>query len=653
MKEVFKKYIAIITICTLLLGQTRQVYAQAITPSVSPTATETTASPTQQPDPSIAVQPSVSPTISQEPSIVPTESTSDLPTFQTASADQSPAPTQALSEPVKENTVTLHESTTLAEVANNEGSTYIVTDDATNSSVVSTEANTNISTAVVPENSTSVSSQSSTSITQTNSANVENNLEQSSTTGNNSAASNNGDTTIKTGNANTSATAITSVNTNVDGVMVSEFNIVEDHTGDIVLSPEAFLVNCVSGCTASNGQTTQEAHDVTQANTATVTNNLNLSADSGNNIASFNDGDATITTGDATVSANALVFANNNISGNVIYGVVNIYGKLTGDIILPEFAATDTHQDIVQTPQTLTQQNDATIVNNVTIDANTGSNETNRNDGNASIETGEVTSDVNILTIANNNITNGVWWLVLINEAGNWVGRLVGSDGTHMAASQGTAFALGSDGQMVADNTVSQTNNATLHNNLTLSANTGNNKANGNNGNSKIVTGDVNIVANVVNFVNNNIVGNGKLVVTVINVFGPWVGNFYDPEHKKETPSQENTSENQPTIPHIAANNTISNGSAESGPTVTSYPSISVSPTPKTTKRTRPYNKTYKAETVIAGVSIAPDADKLLAVAGKDTKKISINFAWLLLLLPIMGLVYLSRKYFLRGTKKM
>src|SRR5690606_28208657 len=89
-----------------------------------------------------------------------------------------------------------------------------------------------------------------------------------------------------------------------------------------------------------------------------------------------------------------------------------------------------------------------------------------------------------------------------------------------------------------SDTTTTQTNDANIHNNLNLSANTGGNDAKFNTGgDSNIVTGDATIIANIVNFVNNNIVGDGKLVVTVVNVFGSWVGDLITPGQSKNTAS--------------------------------------------------------------------------------------------------------------------
>ena len=118
----------------------------------------------------------------------------------------------------------------------------------------------------------------------------------------------------------------------------------------------------------------------------------------------------------------------------------------------------------------------------------------------------------------------------------------------------GTEFAINENGEITAinsangsgsannasvnqsnNNTIVQTNNANIVNNVNLSANTGGNTASNNTGgDSSIKTGDAKIVANIVNFVNNNIIGNGRLFVTVVNVFGSWMGDFVTPGTHKE-----------------------------------------------------------------------------------------------------------------------
>ena len=173
---------------------------------------------------------------------------------------------------------------------------------------------------------------------QDNSAVVTSNLNQTTSTGDNSASGNVGDSQISTGDANTSGTVITAVNTNIEGIGIAEFSVVDDQVGDIVLD---FAAGCIYGCgeeslTAQNiGNGSDSSNDASidtttnnltvQTNDALIESNLNLSSDSGGNTADENTGGSSeITTGDANVAGNALTFANNNLSGGTYFNFVYI-----------------------------------------------------------------------------------------------------------------------------------------------------------------------------------------------------------------------------------------------------------------------------------------------------------------------------------------
>src|SRR5690606_9295768 len=112
-------------------------------------------------------------------------------------------------------------------------------------------------------------------------------------------------------------------------------------------------------------------------------------------------------------------------------------------------------------------------------------------------------------------------------------------------------------------NSTTQTNTANINNSLDLSANTGNNDTSFNTGgDSNITTGDATIIANIVNFVNNNIVGDGKLVVTVVNVFGSWLGDLVTPGSEKETDLAQAPKEN--TTAHIGGSSSHKGDSSHS-----------------------------------------------------------------------------------------
>lgn len=444
-------------------------------------------------------------------------------------------------------------------------------------------------------NSAAIDTSNSSDKIQINNADVANGVGLDAVSGQNDASHNVGDSSVITGDSNATATVINGVNTNIDGVEVVQFNIDDTHTGDIVLAfPEntsscsATICNSQGNASAQNtgngagsdnnaNINSDNENNVFQVNDADVVNDVILVADSGHNDVSYNTGgDSYVETGDANAVATVGNFVNNNISqaGEVLIAVVNIFGDLIGNILLPEStlaengsgsggttvanvgngANSDNNAGVdISNTGLVDQNNNANVGNNINVAATTGDNSAENNtagfsSGDNVIETGDASIDVNVVTIANNNVLDGAtWWLVFVNDAsGNWVGKIMGApDGANMAGSAGTEFVVNPDGSVVAkntgngagsdnnsqvsntnSNTISQNNNANITNNITLAANSGHNDASYNTGGSSTVkTGDANVMANIINFVNNNFVG-GKVVVSVVNVFGNWFGSF-------------------------------------------------------------------------------------------------------------------------------
>lgn len=545
---------------------------------------------------------------------------------------------------------------------------------------------------------------------QDNSAKVVNDLNQTSNTGNNSASKNVGNSSIETGDANTTGTIVNAVNTNVDGVEVYEFNVVDDQIGDIVLD---FSGGCIQGCgqgdilakNSGNGaDSTNNAeidsvtnNDTFQNNDATVENNMTLASNSGDNKADKNTGgDSTIETGDANVAANVLNFANNNLAGKIIYTVVNIFGDLIGDIIFPGSAfssvaavnsgngdgSTNTASIDQSTSDNTLQFNEANIENDLVFDATTGDNEASRNtNGSSSIETGDASVEAQVVNIANMNLAGGDWWLVIVNEAGKWIGKIFGApEGSFLAASDGLEFVVGPDGEITVvnsgngadstntasvsqetNNTLVQTNTANIVNNVNLSANTGGNSTSRNTGgDNSIKTGDASIIANIVNFVNNNIVGDGRLFVNVINVFGSWLGDFISPGYTKESDTFANSESENSSAPAIggAAINSSSQG-GNSGSSSNNEGSgenegvvlVEVTPTPAFISSGNALASAVI--TAIGSADILRGSDIGFTSGGDDVgedtqekKVIDVNLAWLTILLPAyFGITVARRKF--------
>lgn len=602
----------------------------------------------------------------------------------------------------------------------NVGNSSITTGDATNGAAVVTGANNNAAatttgsgtgaTVANTNNGTGSNNNGSATITNNNATNqnntavVNNDLTGASISGQNQLSNNVGNSDITTGDANTSGTLITTVNTNAQGIMVSEFNVVDDHIGDIVLD---FAANCISGCdspnavaNAGNGSYSTNTlsvdektiNDTFQNNDATVGNSLVLSADSGNNTASRNTGgDSNITTGDANVSANVLTFANNNIAGNVIIGTVNIYGDLIGDIILTEeelarYGVTNNASNsgngshsqntasIDQTTNNNTfQNNDANITNSIVYDAQTGNNTASGNTGgNSSITTGDTNVLANVLNIANTNVAGGNMWLVIVNQAGKWVGKLMGApEGSMFAGSSEFEFEIDENGEVTAsnngngsgstntasasqekNNNTTQNNTADIHNTLDLSANTGGNETSNNTGgDSKIKTGDATIIANIVNFVNNNVSGNGTLFVTVINVFGTWMGDFVAPGQTKEPKTevaQNNTNNNQSQNKTETSSKESSNKVTESVTVTSTTKQKAVMADDDSTIESEITGKTRYFEKTVLASSDTENGTSLVKGSHFDKTtvdgKYKINLAWIIVALPIAALIIIMRK---------
>lgn len=715
-----------------------------------PPSSDPTPEPSKTPEPTSTPKPSTTSTPTPAPSVSPSPSASAASTSQTQSSP-TPTPTPL---PSGNQTGSQTQNGTV-------GGTTINTGDATNTAGLVTSGNGN--TSVAPSissgvnntgpsvgvlntdngsnstNSGAVSSASTSTTDQNNSAQVSNNLSQTTITGQNSASDNTGgDVVITSGDALTTGTVINSLNTNLSGVSVAEFNVDENQRGDLVLD---FAAGCISGCgtgdvkVANTGNGTDSTNtasadvnntnNTSQFNEADIANNMTLVADTGNNIASDNtNGDSSINTGDANVVANVLTFANNNIAGgNVVYTVVNVAEDLIGNIVMSKeyieaaggcfecgggdvlaantgngTGSTNT-SDVAQNNTNNTfQTNDANIENNLIIDATTSNNQVSDNtNGNNSIQTGDANVDAQVLNVANSNVAGGVWWLVLVNEAGNWVGKIVGSpDGTNMAGSSGTEFTVDENGDVVATNSgngsgstntadasVSNTNNTTqdnkinLVNNVNLTANTGGNKASDNTGGaSQIQTGDANVVANIVNFVNNNIVGEGKLFVTIVNILPgkQWIGNFITPDATQEEIAEANAKNNIPQVAQgepeeeklIEEETAVNENNDQSQDNVTSTTKKTTKKSKKTVIAAHEEDETLSPSSNSGGVFIGTATNVVSQVAGVKigpnleipdgavvgSNKIRINLAWLVLVLPLFVLVALSRLRIAYYTRK-
>jgi hypothetical protein len=179
-----------------------------------------------------------------------------------------------------------------------------------------------------------------------NQATVQNSVETSADTGNNSSLGNGG---IQSGNSYSSSNVINEVNQNYlgDSSVLLTFNIFGQWTGHAFNLPQGFTAQStpngfeISGfltnISGSNGVGANVFGplQLSLANSASILNNINVTAGTGNNSATGTN--SFIRTGNAYSSANVLNLVNTNaVNSNLLKGVFNVFGDWSGNLSFGE-----------------------------------------------------------------------------------------------------------------------------------------------------------------------------------------------------------------------------------------------------------------------------------------------------------------------------
>jgi hypothetical protein len=436
-----------------------------------------------------------------------------------------------------------------------------------------------------------------------NGVDVQNLIDTYSKTGTNTASGNTGNATIQTGNASNIANIFNLANTNIFGtgsIDIVYQDIFGTYNGNIDLSNATayslvdLMGNPLTNSTAQNKQTGFNSDNVAQNqgtfsldifndNDGILENDLSLQALTGGNIASENTGDASITTGDASIIANLFNMLNTNIfTSDFTLGVINVYGEWNGNLILPQLPVMTANTSTSTTLETgatntltgtksnnnsdtnlenstnIANTNDGNIANSFDLAMETGSNLAEDNTMSGSVMSGGAYGDVNVVNWMNTNVvSDSPWWIVLVNNMGVWTPMMVSpmlSNGTQIVldledlASLGTASTnpTATESQVSSNNTltgnlsdnnantdittttdITNQNNGSIINNIDALALTGQNEASRNTGSGSVTTGAANILVNAINFLNTNIIA-PSFLLTVINVFGDWSGNIFN-----------------------------------------------------------------------------------------------------------------------------
>ena len=149
-------------------------------------------------------------------------------------------------------------------------------------------------------------------------------------------------------------------------------------------------------------------------------------------------------------------------------------------------------------------------------------------DGPAVVVTGDASADANAVNAVNTNVTNGEIDVIALNSSSSTEEIDLRTD---IATSSTEGLPCPGEGCDGAGNLIVENqNDATVENDLVVSAVTGGNSASAGSlcGDAAVLTGDAVAGANVVNIVNTNIVDSRMLVVT-INKLGDWLGDLVFP----------------------------------------------------------------------------------------------------------------------------
>ncbi len=359
----------------------------------------------------------------------------------------------------------------------------------------------------------------------TNTTNVTSGVQSASTSGNATVQGNTSSGNATSGSADTNGTVVNSVHSTVaggSGVATFTYDVNGNVVGDITLSGNG---NQATASNATNLNGTTNVNNKTSLN-----NDVDLSATSGNATVQGNESTGSATTGNANAVANILNLINTIIAANQSFvGTINIYGNLDGDILLsPEFipqllasngGSVASSNNLALTMNTA---NDSQIVNNVNLNATTGSATVSGSESKGSATTGSAQTNLTILNLTGHQVTAANSLLVFVNVLGTWVGMIIDAPGA-------TAAMLGSG--VVSDttnvsNVAKLANASSITNNVNVTAASGNATVRGNESTGSATSGNATASANIANISTSTFNLTGWFGVLYINVFGKWLGSF-------------------------------------------------------------------------------------------------------------------------------
>lgn len=263
---------------------------------------------------------------------------------------------------------------------------------------------------------------------------IANDILLNATSGNGTANNNNNVGSVTTGNANAVADVVNMINSIVaaNQSFMGVINIYGDYTGNILMpadSLNALLASAGPAPATATGVTGTVNNDLT----ASVANNVDLSAKTGSATAGDNNNVGSVTTGNGLTNLTILNLTNHQITAaNSLLVFVNVMGTWVGLIMDAPAGATSAAlgggvtNNALLANATSTMNNTGTygITNNITANAASGNATATNNNNVGTVASGNATASANIANLINSSLGLSNWFGVLfINVFGSWHGN--------------------------------------------------------------------------------------------------------------------------------------------------------------------------------------------------------------------------------------
>lgn len=373
--------------------------------------------------------------------------------------------------------------------------------------------------------------ESAVQVNNTTDVSLDNKLTSNATTGDATVSKNTRAGDATTGDAAAIATFMNSINSSVgtsNGADFASFvtDVVGDVHGDIMLYP--MLLKAM--LEAANKPKVTDTKLTNETNSK-IKNDIELNATSGDATVSGNTHAGSATTGTANTVVNVMNFINSMIAANGSFvGTINIHGNLDGDILvapdfLPQLLASNAKSSLAPT-NTIDVSNKDTqsIVNNVTLVAETGDANVTKNTNAGNATTGDASTNLVLLNLSGHQVVASNSLLVFVNVLGKWVGIIVDAPTGSTAAALGNG--VKSHTHTSPSLTVDNTTNSHITNNIDLTSKSGNATVDSNTNAGNATTGNATASANIANISGSQLGLSDWFGVLFINVFGNWHGSF-------------------------------------------------------------------------------------------------------------------------------